>query len=71
MWDKLCLRSQGSWERETVEKMWGVVENVWNKANVEMEAWVVQEEEGVEGEDLGWIERVLGEYGWTEQNRRI
>lgn len=69
IWDKLCLRSQATWERDTVERMWGVVESIWETANRQMADWQRPEEQ--DSNQLQWIQRLLVEYGWTDDSLEI
>lgn len=73
MWDKLCLRTQAVWERETVERLWSIVECIWNQANIEMEALTDKAHEDVEidMDKVTWVERVLVDYGWTVSNPKL
>ncbi len=34
LWDKLCQRHETAWNREIVERVWNVAENIWHLANL-------------------------------------
>lgn len=33
IWDKLCQKTQSAWNRELIERFWGVAEKIWQVVN--------------------------------------